>query len=243
MKAVKSLVFFAATERDETADFAFFLAIKQLSHKGVIHNWKSIQTNLCKRINISDSQFRILKANCIKKGYLFEDNKHLRIRSQRKIFAELKLKYPQCFEKKGYCKYFFTTITNYKLLKYWIKGAFLYNNGVQQEYNKLSKIERKVKANNNSSAFGKIKFAISRKRISYHLNFLSKNSASYLIRKLNKLEFIDNDERFSTVVRSISYLEYKLNFILNGKFYFKNGFLYRNEVNLLSISGSSYYRQ
>ena len=243
MKAVKSLVLFAATERDETADFAFYLAIKQLSHEGVIHNWKLIQSNLCKRICLSDSQFRILKANCIKKGYLWEEKKHLRIKSQQKIFLSLKEKFPQCFEKKGYCKSFLTKMSNYKLLKDWIKGAFLYNNGVQQEYNKLSRVERKKKASYNKSAFDKVQFTISRERISFHFGYLSKNSASYLVRKLNQLGFIDNDERFSKMIRPISYLEYKMYFILNGKFFYKNGFLYQNLVNLLSISSISYYQR
>lgn len=240
MKVSKSIIYFAGSERDETTSFAFYIALKQLSHKGSIHNYKSIQNRLRSRINISDSQFRILLNQCIEKGYVKIENKHIVIKSQQKIFKELKAKYPQCFIKVGHKKSYLTETTNYKLIKYWLKGAILHNNGIQQEYNKLTSIERKIKSYNTTSAPEYIKFAMSRKRISWHFNFKSKSSAGYLIKKLMKLDYVWNNERFTTRLRPVSWLEYKIRYIGNGLYFFTNGYLWRNEANLITIPNGCY---
>ena len=243
MRIPKSLISFAGTERDETATFAFYIAIKQRSHKGSIHNYKSFLPVLCKKMNISESQFRILKNECIEKGFLWESGKHIFIKAPKKIFNELKIQYPQCFENRGVMRCFFTQLSDYKKIKYWIKGSILYNLGKQQEYNKLSKVERKHQAYNKKSAFNDIALRISRRKISYNLNYKSKSSATYLIKKLSKLKLIDNDERFSTKVREMAWIEYKLYFINNGQFFYKNGFLYKNECNIITFSNKPYFEK
>jgi hypothetical protein len=241
MKIPKSLVYFAGTERDETADFAFYMAIRNVSHEGCIHNYKSILHKLCTKFNLSQSQFRILLNNCIHKGWLWIETKHIRFKSPKKVFAELKEKYPICFDNKGYTKCYITNSSNYKYLKYWLKGAIFHNIGAQIEYNKLSKEERKNKTQNTKSALLPATFAISRRRIGYHFNFKSKSSANYLVKVLMRKELIDNDERQTNRLREITWLEYKIRYIDNGQYFYKAGWLWQNVANRITVPTIPFY--
>ena len=250
------LGWFISVAREDIRFYAFYLAIKQRCHEGVIHNYRSIIPLLSKKIGLSESSFRRLLAQCKKNGLLFEDEaKGLRFVSSKKVLLRIKELYPNYFtsnntdksKKKKYretSKIYTTSLCRYSDLVLWLKSLNIFNNCTQQ----LREIKKKLqlkgikteKKLNEKSADDFSSFQISRRKLAYILNLKSSSGASYVMKQLCQLKLFESDERRALKLRKITKLEYNINYSHNGKYFYSNGYLWENLCNLLTVSPSKY---
>ena len=232
MKVKLFLTTFLGTDIENIRSFAFYLALRELSHEGSIHNYKSIQHILKSKIGISDSCFRKKLNDCIRLGYISKQSTHLIFKSHKKIELELKEQYQNYFKNKTPKTYIYTQFKKYKQIIYWLKAVVLNNNINQQKFiekKEHKRVNGKYFANNNSAFTPKVQ--LSRKTIARLTGRKSATTGINIMRKLKSLGMVEKDTKVIKLLRPMSKLEYNHTIFNRGKFFLRNGNLYQSCCN------------
>ncbi len=228
-------------KKETLRPLAFYYCIKSLSHKGVIHSYRSILPTLCKKLSVSDKTFRMKVSECKKLGYLFIDEAGgLRFRSPMKLINDVceksvtgKRRYMNKILNAGSYKEMFENLRIYAIINK--------KNQIQYRYDKYeSKGKRPSKGKKvykkqcaTTSGSSQNPACISRRGISNHLNYKSAMTATRIIRKGVKAGFVKD------VKRKLYYGKYPLETFLevrkdNPKYFYEKGKIFERQCNLIT---------
>jgi len=229
-----SLLQFVGRHHLDHRIFATYLALRNLSYEGCIHNIGARIGGLGNQIGLQPSTLYNHLKKLKRYGWVWQEGQILWFKSHHKIEIDKQLRSK---------KYLVCPFKNVDEILVWLRTTIIYNNFNNQLYTRKKRISREVRKNiivKDCKAYPKP--LISRKGIARIVRYKSATSATNLIKKAANLNLL-TDKVVIKKVREISFGEFmflKNKSGLSARFFFKKGYLCEKKCNKIRFVEDKY---